>query len=80
MRLLLQGINFCPGQEVPGVTSHDQKEHTLEPIIFHLGKDPGEKYPLRWVARNVQTLLYVQQKCSGQEWARMKNGVSQENE
>lgn len=46
---LLQGINFCPGQEVPGVTTHDQKEHTMQPIIFHLGRDPGEKFPIRLV-------------------------------
>ena len=47
--LSLQGINFCPGQEVPGVTTHDQREHTLQPLIFHLGQDPGEKFPLRSV-------------------------------
>ncbi|XP_055010252.1 N-acetylgalactosamine-6-sulfatase [Boleophthalmus pectinirostris] len=40
------GINFCPGQEVPGVTTHDQMNHTLQPLIFHLGRDPGEKYPI----------------------------------
>ncbi|KAF6715670.1 N-acetylgalactosamine-6-sulfatase [Oryzias melastigma] len=43
----LLGVNFCPGQEVAGVTTHEQKEHTQQPIIFHLGRDPGEKYPLR---------------------------------
>lgn len=43
-----QGINFCPGQEVPGVTTHTQEEHTLLPLIFHLGRDPGERYPIRW--------------------------------
>lgn len=47
--LLLQGINFCPGQEVPNVTTHEQTEHTLQPLIFHLGRDPGEKYPIRSV-------------------------------
>lgn len=40
------GIDFCPGQEVPGVTTHDQTNHTLQPLIFHLGRDPGEKYPI----------------------------------
>lgn len=44
---LFQGINFCPGQEVPGVTTHEQKEHTMMPLIFELGRDPGEKYPIR---------------------------------
>lgn len=42
-----QGINFCPGQEVPGVTTHTQEEHALLPLIFHLGRDPGERYPIR---------------------------------
>ncbi|XP_016101353.1 N-acetylgalactosamine-6-sulfatase-like [Sinocyclocheilus grahami] len=40
------GINFCPGQEVPGVTTHTQEEHTMQPLIFHLGQDPGERYPI----------------------------------
>lgn len=42
-----KGINFCPGQEVAGVTTHEQTEHTMQPLIFHLGRDPGEKYPIR---------------------------------
>uniref|UniRef100_A0A673M3W4 N-acetylgalactosamine-6-sulfatase-like n=1 Tax=Sinocyclocheilus rhinocerous TaxID=307959 RepID=A0A673M3W4_9TELE len=41
-----KGINFCPGQEVPGVTTHTQEEHTMQPLIFHLGQDPGERYPI----------------------------------
>lgn len=49
-----QGINFCPGQEVPGVTTHEQKEHTMQPIIFHLGRDPGEKFPIRLVPWKLQ--------------------------
>ncbi|KAK5603688.1 hypothetical protein CRENBAI_002428 [Crenichthys baileyi] len=51
------GVNFCPGQEVPGVTTHDQKEHTLEPLIFHLGQDPGEKYPLSVLTKEYQEVL-----------------------
>ncbi|KAJ8417801.1 hypothetical protein AAFF_G00226440 [Aldrovandia affinis] len=46
-----KGINFCPGQDVAGVTTHTQKEHTMQPLIFHLGRDPGEKYPIRQVFR-----------------------------
>lgn len=29
------------------MTTHEQEEHTLMPLIFHLGRDPGEKYPIR---------------------------------
>uniref|UniRef100_A0A3P9HYJ7 N-acetylgalactosamine-6-sulfatase n=1 Tax=Oryzias latipes TaxID=8090 RepID=A0A3P9HYJ7_ORYLA len=48
------GVNFCPGQEVAGVTTHEQKEHTQQPIIFHLGRDPGEKYPLSVLSEEYQ--------------------------
>lgn len=41
-----RGINFCPGQEVPGVTTHTQEEHTMLPLLFHLGRDPGERHPI----------------------------------
>ncbi|XP_071375800.1 N-acetylgalactosamine-6-sulfatase [Centroberyx affinis] len=51
------GINFCPGEEVPGVTTHIQKEHTLAPIIFHLGRDPGERYPISVLSREYEDVL-----------------------
>ncbi|XP_052651241.1 N-acetylgalactosamine-6-sulfatase isoform X1 [Harpia harpyja] len=41
-----KGIDFCPGQNVSGVTTHTLEEHTTLPLLFHLGMDPGEKYPL----------------------------------
>ncbi|KAM9301603.1 N-acetylgalactosamine-6-sulfatase [Gastrophryne carolinensis] len=43
---LSQGINFCPGQNITGITTHEQTEHDINPLLFHLGKDPGEKYPI----------------------------------
>uniref|UniRef100_A0AAX7TTL1 N-acetylgalactosamine-6-sulfatase n=1 Tax=Astatotilapia calliptera TaxID=8154 RepID=A0AAX7TTL1_ASTCA len=52
-----QGINFCPGEEVPNVTTHEQKEHTLQPLIFHLGRDPGEKFPLSVLSKEYQDAL-----------------------
>lgn len=38
------------------MTTHDQKEHTMQPIVFHLGRDPGEKYPIRLVPSKAPTL------------------------
>lgn len=66
---LLQGINFCPGQEVPGVTTHEQKEHMMQPIIFHLGRDPGEKFPIRLVLwkRRLCSQLICRRGCRGEE-------------
>lgn len=40
------GLDFCPGQQVDGVTSHKQENYTEQPVLFHLGRDPGEKYPI----------------------------------
>ncbi|XP_054714239.1 N-acetylgalactosamine-6-sulfatase-like [Uloborus diversus] len=41
-----QGIDFCPGIDITNVTSHVLLDHTLEPVLFHLGRDPGEKFPI----------------------------------
>ncbi|KAG8182187.1 hypothetical protein JTE90_017138 [Oedothorax gibbosus] len=41
-----QGIDFCPGMDLKGMTSHEQLNHTDQPILFHLGRDPGEKYQI----------------------------------
>ncbi|XP_071823584.1 N-acetylgalactosamine-6-sulfatase-like isoform X2 [Apostichopus japonicus] len=39
-------VDFCPGENVTGITTHDQTNHTDAPVLFHLGRDPGEKYPI----------------------------------
>lgn len=41
-----QGIDFCPGMDLEGRTSHNQLNHTGQPLLFHLGRDPGEKYEI----------------------------------
>ncbi|XP_055861023.1 N-acetylgalactosamine-6-sulfatase-like isoform X1 [Biomphalaria glabrata] len=41
------GVDFCPGENVVEVTTHDQKNHTLQPLLFDLGADPGEKYVIK---------------------------------
>lgn len=41
-----KGTNFCPGQDIAGVTTHNQTDHTSKPLLFHIGRDPGEKYPI----------------------------------
>lgn len=52
-----QGIDFCPGQNVSGVTTHTQEEHTELPLIFHLGRDPGERFPLSFTSDEYQDAL-----------------------
>ncbi|XP_064599752.1 N-acetylgalactosamine-6-sulfatase-like [Liolophura sinensis] len=41
------GVNFCPGQEIENVTTHDQVDNTAQPLLFHVARDPGEKYLIR---------------------------------
>ncbi|XP_061450068.1 N-acetylgalactosamine-6-sulfatase isoform X1 [Rhineura floridana] len=52
-----KGIDFCPGQNVSGVTTHDQEEHSKLPLLFHLGRDPGEKYPISFASAEYQGVL-----------------------
>ncbi|XP_043382107.1 N-acetylgalactosamine-6-sulfatase isoform X4 [Chelonia mydas] len=52
-----QGIDFCPGQNISGVTTHTQEEHTKLPLLFHLGKDPGEKYPISFSSSEYQEVM-----------------------
>jgi len=55
---LLQGLDFCPGQSVPNVTTHTLTNHTAKPLLFHLGNDPGEKYAIRLVAVFNNTVVF----------------------
>ncbi|XP_060644094.2 N-acetylgalactosamine-6-sulfatase [Anolis sagrei] len=52
-----QGIDFCPGQNISGVTSHDQEEHSKLPLLFHLGKDPGERFPISFSSAEYQDVM-----------------------
>ncbi|XP_029879778.1 N-acetylgalactosamine-6-sulfatase isoform X2 [Harpia harpyja] len=52
-----KGIDFCPGQNVSGVTTHTLEEHTTLPLLFHLGMDPGEKYPLSFPSDEYQRAM-----------------------
>lgn len=36
------------------MTTHTQEEHTYLPLLFHLGRDPGEKYPLSFASEEYQ--------------------------
>lgn len=43
---LEKGINFCPGAEVPDVTTPNPTNHTEQPVLFNVEVDPGERYPI----------------------------------
>ena len=41
-----KGIDHCPGFFLENVTTTTQVDHRTQPIIFHLERDPQEKYPI----------------------------------
>ncbi|XP_026690057.2 N-acetylgalactosamine-6-sulfatase [Ciona intestinalis] len=41
------GITFCRGEYLANVTTHEQVNRTLDPVVFQLGRDPGEKHPMK---------------------------------
>ena len=42
-----EGIDHCPDVSIANVTTTDMRHHgDKTPVIFHLGRDPGERYPL----------------------------------
>ena len=43
----MMGYDYCPGESVENVTTKDVIDHTQKPLLFHLGRDPGEKYIIR---------------------------------
>ncbi|GIY34125.1 n-acetylgalactosamine-6-sulfatase [Caerostris extrusa] len=53
-----QGIDFCPGMNLKGMTSHNQLNHTAQPLLFHLGRDPGEKYQLNPQSNEYKNALH----------------------
>ena len=42
-----QGYHYCPGQWVDGVTTKNLTDYSHQPLIFHVGRDPGEKFPIK---------------------------------
>lgn len=52
-----KGIDFCPGMDLKGVTSHKQMNYTAQPLLYHLGRDPGEKYKISHLSKEYKTAM-----------------------
>ena len=44
--LKFQGIEYCPGIFLPNITTTDQIDHTANPVLFNVARDPAERYPI----------------------------------
>jgi len=55
---LERGIDHCPGARVENVTTTDMRHHgDLSPVMFHLGRDPGERFPLKTQSEEYKAAL-----------------------
>ena len=41
-----KGIDHCPDISIANFTTTTQVDHRRHPILFHMGRDPGERYPI----------------------------------
>lgn len=42
----LTGVNYCPGSYLRNFITNDLVSHEQNPIVFHLERDPGERFPI----------------------------------
>ncbi|XP_028417908.1 N-acetylgalactosamine-6-sulfatase-like isoform X1 [Dendronephthya gigantea] len=74
-----EGVNFCPGECVANITTHEQMNYTSSPKLFHLGRDPGEKYPIRNDAEEYKTAMTMIDNIVEEHKSKMKRGTPQLN-
>ncbi|XP_054160807.1 N-acetylgalactosamine-6-sulfatase-like [Oppia nitens] len=51
------GINFCPGNFVKNITTHTLTDHTFRPKLFHMNRDPGERYPISEISKEYKSVF-----------------------
>ncbi|KAJ7374779.1 hypothetical protein OS493_005129 [Desmophyllum pertusum] len=74
-----QGVDFCPGENVTGITTHEQMNYTAAPALFHLGWDPGEKYPIRSTDQEYKDVMDVIRKLVSEHKSSLVPGEPQFN-
>ena len=52
-------FTFCQGQLIPNVTVHDQVNHTDQPVLFNVDRDPGEKYIISPKSREYKIAMAI---------------------
>lgn len=73
------GVNFCPGESIENVTTHDQVNNTLQPLLFHLGRDPGEKYIIKHHTEEYKSEMQKIEKIVSEHKANLIPGEPQLN-
>ncbi|KAG0698748.1 N-acetylgalactosamine-6-sulfatase [Chionoecetes opilio] len=76
---LQKGINFCPGAEVPNVTTPTPTNHTARPILFNVEVDPGERYPVSHLSRTYKDAIQMLKKVVKEHEEKLVPGEPQLN-
>ena len=74
-----EGIDYCPGQVVPGLTDHKLMNHTLKPVLFHLDRDPGERFPIPFEQEEYTKAIKTLEKLFDEHVKSVKPGQPQLN-
>merc|ERR1719154_308133 len=74
---LARGIDHCPAANVVNVTTTDMRNHGQSPVIFHLRRDPGERYPLGQATKEYKTVLLKMNEIVAHHPENMVPGVPQ---
>ncbi|XP_022107720.1 N-acetylgalactosamine-6-sulfatase-like isoform X5 [Acanthaster planci] len=74
-----KGVNFCRGENVTGVMTHQQTNHTDAPLLFHLGRDPGEKYPIEQTTQEYKEVMPMIMRVVGNHKEKLVPGQPQLN-
>lgn len=56
------GYEFCRGEYVANITTHDQMNYTANPVMFHLGRDPGEKCQMKFDSEYTHAMNIIRDK------------------
>jgi len=61
-----QGIDHCPDICILNVTTTGQTHHQQFPILYHLQRDPGERYPIQPTSPEYKKQVEVRAKISNE--------------
>ena len=54
-----KGIDHCPDISIANFTTTSQVDHRRKPILFHMGRDPGERYPIKPWTEEYKTQISI---------------------
>ncbi|XP_046920140.2 N-acetylgalactosamine-6-sulfatase [Dermatophagoides farinae] len=73
------GINFCPGQNVVNLTTSQLTNHTELPLLFHLYRDPAERFAINPKTKEYKENIKILNKIRDEHQRQLKPGKPELN-